>query len=204
MLNIQGITRVDPLSFKRYAPLKRQKKIVIPSYSVGTGGILGSDKMSPLRTRKVPYVQTRVENQRSLKDRIALASGKSSVAMLQQRILRFGFSKEYAEGLLFEAIQKEDLDLLHYLLSRNTVNPKTAIDKDEHTPIAFAIHCRNANVLRALLENGAILDSKDFLIAVSEGYDDIVAYLLTRKDLNINACDEDGNTALHKACAKGI
>ena len=71
------------------------------------------------------------------------------------------------------------------------------------TPLLLAVYCDNAEIAELLLSRGATIPlgfSAVFAHACSRGSIDTVDSLLAR-NVNVNAYDLQGNTALHIACA---
>ncbi|HNF57917.1 MAG TPA: ankyrin repeat domain-containing protein [Leptospiraceae bacterium] len=130
-------------------------------------------------------------------------------------VLNMGIDINYTDtkGLtpLIYAVKNEDIKMLNFLLKLNGIDiNKRDNFKLKNPPILYAAQKGNVQVIELLHTHGANLNSASegknkgntaLLIAAWDGHNELVKYLL-KNNVNINQVDNNGYTALIKACIK--
>ncbi|CAF1476679.1 unnamed protein product [Adineta steineri] len=119
------------------------------------------------------------------------------------------FNKQTA---LWLAVENEHLNVVQTLVSLGKANVNHRADYSYHdtnwTPLGIACCKGQLEMVKYLIENGADLynadsnDSTSLMIACKNAHYDIVQYLLSLENSNnqfLNATNNEGSTALHKA-----
>ena len=106
---------------------------------------------------------------------------------------------------------REQYELMKYILDNHKKSgysiDLTQEDDCGYTTLAYTCANQNSSLLELLLENQPDLLNKatkskrtPLMIAIDECFLNGVEYLLKQSGLERNACDSDGNTAIHHAC----
>lgn len=110
---------------------------------------------------------------------------------------------EKSSGSLFWAVLQKDQDLVSLLIDQGA-NPNSE-DDSERTPLANAIRSGDFNMFRLLISKGADINYRNssgqtvLIKAVEDGLpEEFIAFLLA-EGVDINAEDNDENTALSLA-----
>tara|TARA_B100000459_G_scaffold76497_1_gene42545 strand:- start:100 stop:3240 length:3141 start_codon:yes stop_codon:yes gene_type:complete len=99
------------------------------------------------------------------------------------------------------ACWKNHVDVVQLLLDRGA-----EIDRDANsgrTPLVIACEHGHVGAARILLDRGARLDGKQLMDVAAKGGHVDVAKLLMERGVRIDHVDQDGSTALHRACHTG-
>ena len=114
--------------------------------------------------------------------------------------------KTNAETPLYEAVQKGQIQVVRYLLSKKAdIN----LSSKDTPPLQRAAQMGNKSMVEFLLQNGASVDAVNssgetsLMVAAREGHRVIVELLIKNK-ANINAQSKPGWTALTYASSKGL
>lgn len=152
-----------------------------------------------------------LENKAKIKDELLIAIKspivESSINMMKLLIdnkANINYTDENGFNPLNIAIESGDMELTKFLIT-NGANVNSLM-QDGVSLIGYAIAQNNMDLLQILIENGANVNNTNgnswtdtpLKTASRLGLDNVVRILLTR-NVDINAVDMNGNTALHTA-----
>jgi ankyrin repeat protein len=104
---------------------------------------------------------------------------------------------EYSPSLLHKCVQKDDADMLAYLLKKGA-RPDIR-DEDGPTPLHAALEKRRWDMARILLRHGANAGPPALHLAAWKGCSDTLAELLIRAGAKLDERDKEGETPLYNA-----
>ena len=98
---------------------------------------------------------------------------------------------------------------LQILLAHSSAQVNTA-DPAGHSPLHIAAGKNLLNSTKLLISKGAEVNAKDskgqtpLMMAAAGGHTGIIEVLMETERMDTECCDNEGNTALHLACARGM
>jgi ankyrin repeat protein len=113
---------------------------------------------------------------------------------------------DFKESDYIKAIEDGDkVSVLRFIFSGMPVNRLTTFD---NTPLFYAMRGRQTGVFELLISKGADIDYVNnrsqnlLLLAIEQGYDDMIPFLITKTNINLMFIDHNAWSAMHYAVEK--
>uniref|UniRef100_A0A6C0BB72 Uncharacterized protein n=1 Tax=viral metagenome TaxID=1070528 RepID=A0A6C0BB72_9ZZZZ len=114
---------------------------------------------------------------------------------------------EYADTVLTTNIQKGNVDIVEFLLSKGA-NVNQRVHRDKTTPLGYACECNNPAIVDILIKAGADVNKTDkngyaplhVACIIETGEDQSIIHMLVNAGAHINAVTKNKYTPLTLAC----